>query len=46
MSHLDMLAQLTDSFRGHKNSQELMEFANRTWQQLEEHAAQGPDNYK
>lgn len=43
---MDMLAQLSDSLRANASSKELIEFANKTWQQLEQHAAEGPESYK
>lgn len=43
---MDMLAQLSDSLRANGSSKELIEFASKTWQQLEQHAAEGPESYK
>ena len=43
---MDFLAQLTESLGSRKDNKQLIDFANRTWQQLEQHAAEGPESYK
>ena len=42
---MELLSELTKRLELNGN-EDMLNFAKQTWQQLEEHAAQGPDSYR